>query len=66
MIGTRAGSSLNTAEGVETSVGEVGATTSPTVVDVNPIKVVLDGAKDVTDDQPEIDLAPNGPEASGA
>jgi hypothetical protein len=63
---TRAGSSLHTAEGVETSVGEVGATTSPTVVDVDPIRVVLDGAKDVAEDQPQIDLVPGGPEASNA
>jgi hypothetical protein len=63
---TRACSSLHTAEGVETSVGEVGATTSATVVDVDPIRVVPDGAKDVAEDQPQIDLAPGGPEASGA
>jgi hypothetical protein len=63
---TRAGSSLHTAEGVETSVGEVGATTSPTVVDVDPIRAVPDGAKDVAEDQAQIDLAPGGPEASDA
>jgi hypothetical protein len=63
---TRAGSSLHTTEGVETSAGEVGATTSPTVVDVDPIRVVPDGAKDVAEDQPQIDLASEGPKASGA
>jgi hypothetical protein len=63
---TRASSSLHTAEGVETSAGEVEATTSPTVVDVDPIRVVPDGAKDVAEDQPQIDLVPGGPEASGA
>jgi hypothetical protein len=63
---TRAGSSLHTAEGVETSVGGVGATTSPSVVDVDPIRVLPDGARDVAEDQPQIDLAPGGPEASGA
>jgi hypothetical protein len=63
---TRAGSSLHTAESVETLVGEVGATTSPTVVDVDPISAIPDGAKDVAEDQPQIDLAPRGPEASGA
>jgi hypothetical protein len=62
----RAGSSLHTAEGVETSAGEVGATTSPTVVDVDPIRAVPGGAKDVAEDQPQIDLALGGPEASGA
>jgi hypothetical protein len=63
---TRAGSSLHAAEGVETSAGGVGATTSPTVVDVDPIRAVLDGARDVAKDQPQIDLAPGGPEVSGA
>jgi hypothetical protein len=63
---TRAGSALHTTEGIETSVGEVGETTSPTVVDVDPISVVPDGAKDVAEDQPQIDPAPGGPEASGA
>jgi hypothetical protein len=63
---TRAGSPLHTVEGVETSVGEVGATTSPTVVDIDPIRAVPDGAKDVAEDQPQIDLASGGPKASGA
>jgi hypothetical protein len=49
---TRAGYSLHTTEGVETSIGEVGATTSPTVVDVDPIRAVPDGAKDVAEDHP--------------
>jgi hypothetical protein len=63
---TRAGSSLHTTKGVETSAGEVEATTSPTVVDVDPIRVVPNGVKDVAEDQPQIDLVPGGPEASGA
>jgi hypothetical protein len=63
---TRADSPLHTAEGVETLVGEVGATTSPTVIDVDPIRAVPDGAKDVAEDQPQIDLASGGPEASSA
>jgi hypothetical protein len=63
---TRAGSSLHTAEGVDSSVGVVGATTSPTIVDVDPSRVVPDGAKDVAEDRPQIDLAPGGPGASGA
>jgi hypothetical protein len=50
VTGTRAGSSLHTTKGVETLVGEVGATTSPTVVDVDPIRAVPDGAKDVDED----------------
>jgi hypothetical protein len=63
---TRAGSSLHAAEAVETSAGGIGATTSPTVIDVDPIRVVPDGARDVSEDQPQIDLAPGGPEVSGA
>jgi hypothetical protein len=63
---TRAGSSLHTTEGVETSAGEVGVTTSPTVIDVDPIRAVPGGTKDLAGDQPQIDLAPGGPEASGA
>jgi hypothetical protein len=66
VIDTRAGSSLHTAEGVETSAGEVGATTSPAIVDVDPIRAVPGGTEDVAGDQPQIDLAPGGPEASGA
>jgi hypothetical protein len=45
---TRVGSSLHTAEGVETSVG--GATTSPTAVDVDSIRAVPNGARDVAED----------------
>jgi hypothetical protein len=63
---TRAGSSLHAAEGIETSAGGVGATTSPTVVDVDPIRAVPDGARDVAEDQPQIDLAPGGPGVSRA
>jgi hypothetical protein len=66
MTDTRAGSSLHTTEGVDTSAREVGAATSPTVVDVDPIRAVPGGTKDVAGDQPQIDLAPGGPEASGA
>jgi hypothetical protein len=42
---TRAGSSLHTIEGIETSVGEVEATTSPTVVDVDPSELFLMGLR---------------------
>jgi hypothetical protein len=52
VTGTRAGSPLRTTEGVETSDGEAGATTSPTIVDVDPIKTVTGGAEDVVADQP--------------
>jgi hypothetical protein len=54
---TRAGSPPRTAEGVGTSAGDVRATTSPTIIDVNPIRTVLGGAKDVVGYQPQIDLA---------
>jgi hypothetical protein len=63
---TRAGSSLHTAEGVETTIGEVGATTSPTVVEVDPTRAVPGGTEDVARDPPQIDLVPGGPEASSA
>jgi hypothetical protein len=48
------------------SAGDVGAMTSPAVIDVNPISVVPGGAEDLVRDQPQIDLAPGGPETSGA
>jgi hypothetical protein len=63
---TRAGSSLHAAEGVETSAGGVGVTKSPAVVDVDPIRAVPDGARNVAEDQPQIDLAPGGPEVFAA
>jgi hypothetical protein len=47
-------------------LGGVGATTFPTVVDIDPIRVVPDGARDMAEDQPQIDLAPGGPGVSGA
>jgi hypothetical protein len=43
-----------------------GATTSPTVIDVDPISAVPGGAEHLVRDQPQIDLAPGGPETSGA
>jgi hypothetical protein len=63
---TRAGSPPCAAEGVRTSAGEVGATTTPTIIDVDPIRAVPGGAEGVVGDQPQIDLAPGGPETSGA
>jgi hypothetical protein len=66
MTDTMVGSSLHATEGVNTSAGGVGEMTSPTVVDVDPIKAVLDGARDVAEDQPQINLAPGGPGVSGA
>jgi hypothetical protein len=49
-----------------TSVGDVGATTSPRVIDVDPISARTAGAKNLIKDQPQIDQAPKGPGTSGA
>jgi hypothetical protein len=61
------------AEAVGASAGDVGATTgdagataSPTIIDVDTIKAVPGRAEDLVRDQPQIDLAPIGPETSGA
>jgi hypothetical protein len=48
------------------STGDVGATTSPMIIDADPISAVPGGVKDLVRDQPQIDLAPGGLEASGA
>jgi hypothetical protein len=40
--------------------------TSPTIIDVDPIRTVPGGAEDLVGDEPQIDLAPGGPETSGA
>jgi hypothetical protein len=40
------------------SAGDVGATTTPAVIDVDPICAVPGGADDLVRDQPQIDLAP--------
>jgi hypothetical protein len=63
---TRAGSPPHTAEGVGTSAGDIGVTTSPTIIDVDPIRTVPGGAEDVVGDQPQIDLALRGSESSSA
>jgi hypothetical protein len=63
---TRVDSPPHAAAGVETSAGDVGATTSPTIIDVDPIRSVPGGGEDLVRDQPQIDLAPGGPETSGA
>jgi hypothetical protein len=55
-----------TADAGGASAGDVGATTSPTIIDADPISAVLGGAEDLVRDQPQIDLAPGGPETSGA
>jgi hypothetical protein len=52
VAGTRVGSPLRAAEGVGTSAGDFGATTSPTIIDVDPIMTVPGGAEGVVEDQP--------------
>jgi hypothetical protein len=48
------------------SAGAVGATTSPRVIDVDPINARPTGAEDLVKDQPQIDQAPGGPGTYGA
>jgi hypothetical protein len=55
-----------TANAGEASAGDVGATASPAVINVGPFSAVPGGADDLVSDQPQIDLAPRGPETSGA
>jgi hypothetical protein len=55
---TRAGSPPQTAEGVGTSAGDVRATTSPKIIDVDPIGTVPGGAEYMVGDQPQVDLPP--------
>jgi hypothetical protein len=52
--------------GGATSTGGVGATTSPTIIDVDPISARPAGAEDLVRDQPQLDQAPIGLETSGA
>jgi hypothetical protein len=47
------------------SAGDIGATVSPAVIDVDPISVVPGGTDNLVRDQPQIDLAPGGPGTSG-
>jgi hypothetical protein len=52
--------------GEGTSVGDVGVTTSPRIIDVDPISARPTGAEDLMKDQPQIDQAPRDPGTSGA
>jgi hypothetical protein len=52
--------------GVVTSVGDVGATTPPGVIDVDPISAHPAGTEDLIRDQPQIDQALGGLGTSGA
>jgi hypothetical protein len=62
----RVGTPPRVAEVVGTSAGDVGATASPTIIDVDPIRPVPVGGEDLVGDQPQINLVPGGPETSGA
>jgi hypothetical protein len=52
--------------GGSVSAGDVGATTSPRVIDVDPISARPAGTEDLVRDQPQIDQAPEGPGTYGA
>jgi hypothetical protein len=52
--------------GGATSTGDVGAMTSLTIIDVDPISARPAGAEDLVRDQPQIDQASGGPGTSSA
>jgi hypothetical protein len=52
--------------GVGASAGDVGAMTSPRIIDVDPISARPAGAEDLVKDQPQIDQAPGGQGTSSA
>jgi hypothetical protein len=52
------------AEGVST--GDVGATASPSIIDIDPISACPARAEDLVRDRPQIDQASVGPGTSGA
>jgi hypothetical protein len=52
--------------GEGTSVGDVGATTSPKIINVDPISARPAGAEYLIKDEPQIHQAPRGPGTSGA
>jgi hypothetical protein len=66
VVDARVGTPPRVAVVVGTSAGDVGATTSPTIIDTDPIKTVPCGGEDLVGDQPQIDLAPRCPETSSA
>jgi hypothetical protein len=47
-------------------LGNVGVRASPTIIEADPIMTVPGGGEDLVADQPQINLAPGGPETSGA
>jgi hypothetical protein len=62
----RVGTPPHVADAGGVSARVIGATASPVVIDVDPISVVPGWADNLVRDQPQIDLAPGGPETSGA
>jgi hypothetical protein len=66
VAGARVETPPRAADAGGSSAGDVGVMTSPTIIDVDPIRAVPGGAEDLVRDQPQIDLAPGGQETSGA
>jgi hypothetical protein len=66
MADTRVDTPPRTADAGGVSAGDVRVTASPTIIDIDPINVVPGRADDLVGDHPQIDLAPGGPETSGA
>jgi hypothetical protein len=67
VVGTGVTSPPHAVEAGEgTSVGDVGATISPRIIDADPISARPGGVEDLIKDQPQIDQVPSGPETSGA
>jgi hypothetical protein len=62
----RMGTPPRVAEVVGTLAGDDGATTSPMIIDADPIRTDPGEGEDLVGDQPQVDLAPGGPETSGA
>jgi hypothetical protein len=62
----RVGIAPRVAEVAGTSARDVGVTTFPMIIDADPIRRIPCGGEDLVSDQPQIDLAPGGPETSGA
>jgi hypothetical protein len=66
MADARVGTPPRAAHDRRASVRDVGATSSPTIIDANPISAVPGGVEDLVKDQPQFDLVPGCPETSGA
>jgi hypothetical protein len=66
VTGARVDTPPRATEAIGASARDVRATTSPTIIDIDPISAVPSGAEDLVRDQPQIDLDPGGLETSGA